>query len=188
MTTRAPRAFRTPSALRAWLAAHHDTAPELFVRCYKVRAAGKGVTYAQMLDEALCFGWIDGVRRGIDDESHSVRLTPRRPRSIWSRINVAHVERLIRAGRMTAPGLAAYAARTDDRTGIYSFEREALALAPALEKRFRADRGAWAYFQGQPPSYRRLAIFRIMSAKREATRERRLAALIEHSARRTRTP
>jgi uncharacterized protein YdeI (YjbR/CyaY-like superfamily) len=184
----APRAFRTPAALRAWLEAHHDTAPELFVRCFKVRAAAKGVTYAQMLDEALCFGWIDGVRRGLDDESHCVRLTPRKPRSIWSRVNVAHVKRLIGEGRMTGAGLATYAARTEERTGIYSFERAPLELSPAYERRFRAERAAWAYFQEQAPSYRRLAIFRIMSAKREDTRTRRLDTLIQHSAGRRRIP
>jgi len=168
MTVSAPRAFKTPAALRAWLASHHRTHAELFVRCYKLHAARKGVTYPQMLDEALCFGWIDGVRRGIDDESHSVRLTPRKPRSIWSRVNVAHVERLTLAGRMAEAGLTAIAART-------------------YARRFRAEKAAWKYFQEQAPSYRRLAIFRVMGAKREETRERRLGSLIRCSAMQQRT-
>ena len=187
MTVSAPRAFKTPAALRAWLALHHRTHAELFVRCYKLHAARKGVTYPQMLDEALCFGWIDGVRRGIDDESHSVRLTPRKPRSIWSRVNVAHVERLTLAGRMAEAGLTAFAARTAERTGIYSFERAAVELAPGYARRFRAEKAAWKYFQEQAPSYRRLAIFRVMGAKREETRERRLRSLIRCSAMQQRT-
>lgn len=188
MPTPAPRAFRTPAAFRAWLQSNHRTAPELVVRLYKVAFADRGLTYGQALDEALCFGWIDGVRRGLDAESFSVRFTPRKLRSIWSRVNVAHVERLAREGRMAAAGMAAFAARDEARTGIYSFERAALKLDPAYERRFRANKQAWAYWQAQPPGYRRLNVFRVMSAKQEATRERRLGILIACSARQTRIP
>ena len=188
MATPAPRGFRTPAAFRAWLERHHRTTPELVVRLYKLEFAGRGLTYGQALDEALCFGWIDGVRRSLDAESFSVRFTPRKPRSIWSRVNVAHVERLRAAGRMTEAGLAAYAARDEARTGIYSFERDAVELDPALARRFRANRGAWAYFQAQPAGYRRLNVFRVMSAKRAETRERRLDLLIACSAKQTRIP
>jgi uncharacterized protein YdeI (YjbR/CyaY-like superfamily) len=125
MPTPAPRAFRSPAAFRAWLESNHRTATALVVRLYKVAFAHRGITYPQALDEALCFGWIDGIRRGLDAESFSVRFTPRKARSIWSRVNVAHVERLTRDGRMTAAGLGAFAARDEARTGIYSFERAA---------------------------------------------------------------
>src|SRR5260370_1060901 len=124
-------AFRTPAAFRAWLKAHHKAATELVVRLDKTHAADPGLTYAQALDEALCFGWIDGVRRRVDADSFSVRFAPRRPRSIWSLVNIAHVRRLIKAGRMTKPGLAAFEARDERRTGIYSFERRAARFTPA---------------------------------------------------------
>ncbi len=180
--------FRTPSALRAWLAKDHDTATELLLRCYKTHAASKGVTYAQALDEALCYGWIDGVRRSVDEISFSVRFTPRQPRSTWSRVNIAHVERLIKTGRMAKPGLAAFQAREEARTGLYSFERKAMKLAPAYAKRFRADRRAWAYFQSEAPWYRRTCIFFIMSAKQDETRLKRLETLIVCSRRGVRIP
>ena len=179
----APRAFKSPSAFRAWLSRHHASAAELVVRLFKVNAAHRGITYAQALDEALCFGWIDGVRRAFDADSFTTRFTPRKPRSVWSRVNVAHAERLIAAGRMAPPGLAAYRQRTDGRTGLYSFERAAIKLAPAFVKAFRANRPAWAHYSAQPPWYRRTSTFWVMSAKQDATRKRRLATLIECSAR-----
>jgi len=175
------KSFRSPAAFRAWLAKHHGTATELLLRCYKVAAAHQGVTYAQALDEALCYGWIDGVRRSVDAISFSVRFTPRKPRSTWSRVNIGHVKRLIKEGRMAAPGLAAYRAREEERTGLYSFERGAMKLAAAYARRFKADQAAWAYFQGEAPWYRKTSIFWVMSAKRDATRERRLATLIQDS-------
>ena len=188
MPTPAPRAFPTPAAFRAWLASNHRSAPELVVQLRKVAFAHRGITYGQALDEALCFGWIDGVRRGLDAESFSVRFTPRKARSIWSRVNVAHVERLTQAGRMTEAGLAAFAARDEARTGIYSFERAAAQFAPAYLRRFQAKKTAWAYFQGQAPWYQRTVTHWVMSAKLEATRERRLGILIACSAKRTRIP
>jgi uncharacterized protein YdeI (YjbR/CyaY-like superfamily) len=188
MPTPAPRAFRGPAAFRAWLESNHRTAPELVVRLHKVAFAHRGITYSQALDEALCFGWIDGIRRGLDAESFSIRFTPRKARSIWSRVNVAHVERLTRDGRMTAAGMAAFAARDEARTGIYSFEKAAVELAPGYLRRFRARKAAWAYFQDQTPWYRRTVAHWVMSAKQEATRERRLGILIACSAKRTRIP
>ncbi len=184
----APRAFRSAAAFRAWLVKHHATAQELVVRCHKTHAASRGITYAQALDEALCFGWIDGVRRGVDGDTFSTRFTPRKPRSTWSRVNVAHVERLIREGRMAQPGLAAFAARDEGRTGVYSFERPPAKLSPAYAREFRANAAAWAYFQKRPPWYRRTSTYWVMSAKREATRAKRLASLIADSARRTPIP
>jgi uncharacterized protein YdeI (YjbR/CyaY-like superfamily) len=182
------KSFRTPAAFRAWLARNHRSARELLLRCYKTRAARRGVTYAQALDEALCYGWIDGVRRGVDDVSFSVRFTPRRPRSTWSRVNVAHVQRLTREGRMAKPGLEAFKAREEARTGLYSFERAAMKLPPAYLKRLRADPAAWAHFQREAPWYRRTCTYFVMSAKREETRLRRLGLLIAYSRQGKRIP
>ena len=182
------KSFRSPAALRAWLAKSHQQATELLLRCYKTHSAHRGVTYAQALDEALCYGWIDGVRRSVDEVSFSVRFTPRKPRSTWSRVNVAHVERLMKAGRMAQPGLAAFRAREEERTGLYSFERNAMKLAPAYARRFRADRSAWTYFKGEAAWYRRTCIFFVMSAKKEETRLKRLDTLIAWSRRRMRIP
>jgi uncharacterized protein YdeI (YjbR/CyaY-like superfamily) len=179
--------FRTPAAFRAWLTRNHAKATELVLRCFKTHATDQGVTYTQALDEALCSGWIDGVRRRVDDDSFSVRFTPRRPRSIWSRVNIAHVERLTKAGRMRKPGLAAFEARTDARTGVYSFERQAT-LAPAYARIFRANAAAWSSYQARAPWYRRRTTHWIMSAKRDATREKRPASLIDCSARGTTIP
>lgn len=186
--TGAPRAFRTAEALRAWLAREHRRATELVLRCYRVHAAARGVTYAQALDEALCVGWIDGIRRALDADSFSVRFTPRKPRSTWSLVNVRHVERLIAAGRMTPAGEAAFAAREASRTGIYSFEQRLEALSPELERRFRARRAAWRAFGARPPGYRRTCIHWVMSARQEATRLRRLEILATCSERGEKIP
>ena len=185
MSPKAPVSFRTPAAWRAWLRVHHADTGELLVRLFKVHAADQGMTYAQALDEALCYGWIDGVRRSLDRDSFTIRFTPRRRGSIWSNVNVRHVERLIAEKRMTRPGLAAYEARTAKKTGVYSFEREAARLSPAMLRKFRANRAAWAWFENQAPWYRRTSTFWVVSAKQEETRERRLEQLIGCSARGT---
>ncbi len=179
----APKAFRTPAAFRAWLEKHHATDTVLLVRLFKVHAASRGITYAQALDEALCFGWIDGVVHRLDEDSFSQRYTPRKPRSTWSRRNIAHVERLTKAGKMTKAGLDAFAAREARRTGVYSFEQERPDLAPALVKAIKANAAAWAFYQAQAPWYRRTTGHWVMSAKREETRSRRLAVLIDCCAR-----
>lgn len=183
MTEPAPTTFRTAAAFRAWLAKRGARESALVVRFLKAHVPHRGLTYAQALDEALCFGWIDGVRRRFDADSYTIRFTPRKPRSTWSRVNVAHVGRLIREGRMARPGLAAYAAREEERTGIYSFERRAATFAPAHARAFRARPRAWAFFAAQAPWYRRTCSFWVMSGKKEETRERRLAQLIACSAR-----
>ena len=180
------RGFRTPAGFRSWLTRNHRKATELLLRCYKTSAATKGVTYREALDEALCYGWIDGVRQAIDQVSFSVRFTPRRPRSAWSRVNIARVEELIAAGRMAEAGLAAFRARDEKRTGIYSFERAAMKLVPPLAKKFRANPAAWSFFRDQAAWYQRTSVFWVMSAKRETTRVRRLDNLIACSERRTR--
>ncbi len=178
----APVHFATQATFRAWLREHHKTAGSLVVRIHKKHAAALGITYAQALDEALCFGWIDGIRRGLDGESFSVRFTPRRPRSIWSRVNVGHVERLIMTKRMTRAGLIAFQARTVERTGVYAFEQRPSRLAAPYLATFRKQRRAWDHFHEEAPSYRRTSIHWVMSAKREETRQRRLAELIKCSA------
>jgi len=181
--------FRNAAEFRAWLRKNHRRETELLVRIYKVHAAARGLTYSQALDEALCFGWIDGVRRSLDADSFTIRYSPRTPRSIWSRINVAHVQRLIREGRMEKEGLAAFEARSEERTGIYSFERAAAAkLTPALTRRFKAAPAAWKHFQAEAPWYRRTAAHWIMSGKKEETRLRRLDLLIDCSKKGVRIP
>lgn len=183
-----PTTFASPAAFRAWLRRHGRRASSLVVRFLKVGVARRGLTYAQALDEALCWGWIDGVRRRHDADSYTIRFTPRRARSTWSRVNVAHVERLIREGRMAKPGLAAFQAREEARTGLYAFERRAMGLSPAYRRAFREEPGAWRWFEAQPPWYRRTCAFWVMSARREQTRQRRFATLIACCGRGVRVP
>jgi uncharacterized protein YdeI (YjbR/CyaY-like superfamily) len=182
MPPETPTHFKTPAAFRVWLRKHHRTESALVLRIAKGHAAASGITYAEALDEALCFGWIDGVRRRLDDDGFSIRFTPRKPRSIWSRVNVGHAERLIRTKRMTKAGLAAFEARTAERTGVYAFERRVTELPPAFRKQFEARKDAWRYFQGEAPWYRRTSTHWVTSAKREETRQKRLGILIECSA------
>jgi uncharacterized protein YdeI (YjbR/CyaY-like superfamily) len=181
-----PRFFTTPAQFRQWLERNHDRETELLVGFHKKASGLKSVTYNEALDEALCFGWIDGVRKNLNETSYTIRFTPRKPRSIWSNINVNHVERLIKEGRMHAAGLEVYARRDPKRTGIYSFENRPRELAPEYEKKFRANKPAWKFFEQQPPGYKRLLIFWVMSAKQETTRTRRLEQLITGSANGTR--
>lgn len=180
--------FRTPAVFRAWLRKHHQSETAIVLRLAKRHAAASGIGYAAALDEALCYGWIDGIRRALDADSFSVRFTPRKPRSIWSKVNVAHMERLIAAKRVAKAGLEAYDARTAGRTGVYAFEQPAPALSPAYRTRFQKRRGAWQFFQGEAPWYQRTSSHWVMSAKREATRLRRLAVLIDCSAEGLRIP
>jgi uncharacterized protein YdeI (YjbR/CyaY-like superfamily) len=177
-----PKFFNTPEQFRQWLAENHESAPELLLGFHKKASGKKSVTYAEALDEALCFGWIDGVRRSLDESSYTIRFTPRRARSIWSLVNVRHVERLKQAGRMHAAGLKAYELRDPARTGIYTFEKPPLQLSAAYEKRFRQNKKAWQFFEAQPPGIRKNCISWVMSAKKEETQTRRLEQLIENSA------
>ena len=175
------RFFGSPEEWRAWLEEHHDREAELLVGYHKRGTGRTSMTWAESVDEALCFGWIDGVRRRIDDERYSIRFTPRRPRSRWSAVNVARVAELTAAGRMRPAGLAAFEARTEEGTYSYEQQREAV-LDEERERRLRAVPAAWAFWSAQPPWYRRATTHWVMSAKREATRDRRLAQLIENSA------
>jgi uncharacterized protein YdeI (YjbR/CyaY-like superfamily) len=184
----APKAFRTPAAFRAWLEKNHATAAELEVRLFKVHAARRGITYAQALDEALCFGWIDGVIHRLDEDSFRQRYTPRRPRSTWSRRNIEHVERLKKAGRMTPAGLAAYEARDRLQAPAAWYDKERPELSPQCLQALRANGKAWAHFQAQAPSYRHMTTHWVMSAAKEETRARRLGILIDCSARGRKIP
>jgi uncharacterized protein YdeI (YjbR/CyaY-like superfamily) len=178
----APRGFQSAARFRKWLREHHAKEEELLVRCFKVHARALGMTYREAVDEALCYGWIDGVRRKVDEDSFSVRFSPRTRRSAWSQVNLRRVAELIEAKRMAKPGLAAYEGRDQTRTGLHSFERAAMTLTPALQRKLRAHRKAWSHFQGQPPWYRRTTVFWVMSAKKDETRLRRLDTLIACSA------
>ena len=177
-----PRFFATPPEFRAWLEKNHAKERELLVGFYKKGTGKPSITWPESVDEALCFGWIDGVRRSLGDEAYTIRFTPRKPTSIWSAINVDKVAELTKKGKMRDAGLRAFAARTAARTGVYSFERlEAAKLTSSQEKTLRANRKAAAFFDAQPPWYRRTATHWVISAKRDETRERRLATLIAHS-------
>ena len=176
-----PYFFTGPEEYRAWLVKYHETATELWIGYYKKATGKPSLTWEQTVDESLCFGWIDGIRKGIDEESFKQRVTPRRPTSIWSAINIRKIGELTRAGRMRAAGLAAFAKRNKSRQ--YSYEqRSNAALGSSDEKRFRGNRAAWKFWQAQPPGYRRLALHYVTSAKQEATRHRRLERLIADSA------
>jgi uncharacterized protein YdeI (YjbR/CyaY-like superfamily) len=174
--------FSSPEEFRKWLAQNHATANELFVGFYKKSSGKKGTTYPEALDEALCYGWIDGVRRSINSESYTIRFTPRKPKSIWSLVNVRHAERLQKAGKMAEPGEKVFALREKQLTGIYSFEQKRPGLSTKFKTLFRANAPAWKFFSNQAPWYRRTAGYWVSSAKKEETRVRRLAKLMEVSA------
>ena len=168
---------------------HHESEPGLWVGYYKKGSGQPSMTWPESVDEALCFGWIDGIRKSIDAERYMIRFTPRRARSIWSAVNIARVPVLTEEGRMRPAGLKAFEARREDRSGIYSYEqRDQAKLGPAYERRFRAKERAWASFEAMPKSYRQAAIRWVMTAKKEETRERRLATLIEDSVAGRRVP
>jgi len=178
-----PTFFPAPEDFRAWLEDNHASEAELWVGFYKVATGRPSITWPDSVDEALCFGWIDGLRKKLDDESYVIRFTPRKPTSNWRAKNLSRIEELISEGRVRPAGLAIYQARDPDRSKVYSFERRKEAKLDAdQEARFRADEAAWEFFQSQPPGYRRTAIHWVISAKREATRTRRLGILIEDSA------
>jgi uncharacterized protein YdeI (YjbR/CyaY-like superfamily) len=177
-----PTFFATPAAFRRWLEKNHAKAAELWVGFHKKGSGRPSLTWPESVDEALCFGWIDGVRYRVDEASYKIRFTPRQAKSIWSNVNVKRVAELKKLGRMMPAGLKAFEKADPKRSGIYAYERESAQLDPALEKRFRADAKAWAFFRAQPPGYQRLIAYWVVSAKQEETRLRRLARLIADSA------
>jgi uncharacterized protein YdeI (YjbR/CyaY-like superfamily) len=177
-----PRFFDTPQDFRAWFEANHDSSQELVVGFHKKGSGRPSITWPESVDQALCFGWIDGVRRGIDGAAYTIRFTPRKAASTWSGKNITRVAELTEMGLMHPAGLAAFERRTEARSAVYSFEQRTIELGPAYERKFRANRAAWAFFQEQPTSYRKPATWWVISAKREETRSRRLDTLIEDSA------
>jgi uncharacterized protein YdeI (YjbR/CyaY-like superfamily) len=178
-----PRFFATPDKFRAWLAKNHGKSPELLVGFHKKGSGKLSIDWPQSVDEALCFGWIDGVRRNIDANSYSIRFTPRRARSVWSSINIRRVKALSKEGRMAAAGLAAYQRRSKDRSAIYAYEQPANAKLNATETRlFKGDPGAWEFFSKVAPYYRQRALYWITSSRKPETRKTRLARVIAASA------
>jgi uncharacterized protein YdeI (YjbR/CyaY-like superfamily) len=175
--------FASPEAFRAWLEEHHATVQEFWVGFYKKGSGRPSITWPEAVDEALCFGWIDGLRKSIDDVSYAIRFTPRKPHSIWSAVNIKRVDELTAQGQMRPAGLKAFAERTDKKSGVYAYEqRNAAELDAADEQQLRANTQAWDFFQAQPAWYRKTAIWWVISAKQEATRRKRLATLIDDSA------
>jgi uncharacterized protein YdeI (YjbR/CyaY-like superfamily) len=177
-----PTFFATPARFRAWLKKHHETADELLVGFYKKGSGRPSITWPESVDEVLCVGWIDGVRRNVDEESYSIRFSPRQPASVWSAVNIRRVAVLIEEGRMTPAGLAAFEKRRENRSGIYAYEQRPQDLPEPHATTFRQDAAAWAFFMAQPPYYRKTLVWWVVSAKQEATRESRLAKLIAESA------
>jgi len=175
-----PRFFKSPAELRAWFTEHHERVTEFHVGFHK-RGSGKpSITWPESVDEALCVGWIDGVRRSIDDTSYMIRFTPRKKRSIWSAVNIKRVEELSKLGLMRPAGLKAFAVREERRSGIYAYEQRPVDVPEPYASRFKKDRAAWKFYQTMPPWYRKTTGWWIISAKKEETRLKRLAALMEH--------
>jgi len=183
-----PLFFKSPPEFRAWLEKNHATHTELLVGFRKVSTGKPSLTWPQSVDEALCFGWIDGIRRRIDGETYSIRFTPRKPTSIWSAVNIKRVGELEKAGRMTDAGRAAFTRRDPKKSEIYSFERGRASLDDASLAALKADAKAWAYYEAQAPYYRRVTAHWVGSAKRPETREKRLEILIECSRKGERIP
>jgi uncharacterized protein YdeI (YjbR/CyaY-like superfamily) len=182
VTEEAPIFFASPVQLREWLVANHDTATELWVGHWKKGTGRPSVTWPELVDEVLCVGWIDGIRKSIDADSYKQRITPRRKGSIWSAVNVKRMGELIAEGRALPAGLKAFEARDPKRMNRYSNEQQSIALSPEQDAQLRANEAAWAHWQKLAPSYRRAATWWVVSAKQEATRQRRLAEVIERCA------
>jgi len=180
-----PKFFTTPSAFRKWLAANHTKSKELWVGFYKKTSVKPSITWPESV-EALCFGWIDGIRKNIDEESYMIRFTPRKPTSIWSAVNIRNAEKLIEQKRMEPAGLKAYQARKENRSGIYSYEQRSPELVEPYLGKLKRNKAAWKFFQAQPPSYRKVMNWWVVSAKQEVTRLKRLEQLIKESAQRRR--
>ncbi|MGA0559243.1 YdeI/OmpD-associated family protein [Larkinella sp. VNQ87] len=177
-----PTFFATPAEFRQWLAENHETEKEIYVGFYKVGSGKPSVTWPQSVDEALCFGWIDGIRKSIDETSYQIRFTPRKPKSIWSAVNIKRIGELAEQGLVHPAGLKVFEERDLKRAGLYSHENEAKELDAVSEARLKANEKAWAFFLKQAGSYRKAVVYWLLNAKQEATRQKRLAQLIEDSA------
>jgi len=176
-----PVYFQDQNEFRKWLEKNHNTKSEIIVGYYKTGTGKPSLTWSQSVDQALCYGWIDGIRRSIDEERYCIRFTPRKPTSIWSNVNINKVEELKKKRLMKEPGLQVYNNRKDSKSGIYSFEKEAAKLDDDSERSFKSNKIAWDYFMKQAPSYRKTKIYWIMSARQEATRISRLNKLVQAS-------
>jgi uncharacterized protein YdeI (YjbR/CyaY-like superfamily) len=174
--------FKTPSGFRKWLEKNHASAQELWVGYYKKDSGKLSMTWQQSVDEALCFGWIDGIRKSIDEISYMNRFTPRKPRSTWSTVNINRVQELIKAGLMQPSGLKAFQNRKEDKSGIYAYEQKDRKLSDEYEQKFKANKKAWEFFHTQAPWYQRTVSWWVISAKKEETRQKRLEQLIADSA------
>ena len=179
--TRTPTFFDNHAEFRKWLEKNHDKETELFVGFYKVGSEKHNMTWSQSVDEALCFGWIDAVRKSIDDQSYLIRFTRRKPTSIWSNVNIKKIETLTAAGLMHTAGIEAFKFRTKHKSGIYAFEKEEVKLSEEFQAKFMANKDAWSWFEKMPPSYKKQATHWIMEAKQELTRKNRLEELIRDS-------
>jgi uncharacterized protein YdeI (YjbR/CyaY-like superfamily) len=177
-----PKFFKSPSAFNKWLAANHAKSKELWVGFYNKKSGKPSITWPESVDEALCFGWIDGVRKNIDEESYKIRFSPRKPGSIWSAVNNRNVARLIKEKRVQPAGLKAFAARKENRSGIYSYEQRSPELVEPYLGKLKQNKAAWKFFQDQPPGYRKIMNWWVVSAKQETTRLKRIEKLIEESA------
>ncbi len=183
-----PTFFRTPDEFHKWLAKHHDTTDQLQVGYYKKDTGKPSITWPESVDEALCYGWIDGIRKSIDDSRYTIRFTPRRPGSIWSSVNIGRAKELIKQGRMQPAGLSAYEARRENKSGIYSYEQRPAELVEPYNRLLKKNKAAWSFFQQQPPSYRKVINWWIVCAKKEETRLKRLERLEAFSAKGQRLP
>jgi uncharacterized protein YdeI (YjbR/CyaY-like superfamily) len=184
-----PTFFPTPSDFRAWLEAHHDKFTELLVGFYKKDSGKPSITWPESVQVALCFGWIDGVRKRIDETSYMIRFSPRKPTSTWSSININVVRKLTKQGLMHPAGLKAFAARSEKKSAVYSYEQRKIArFTREQEKQFRANKAAWEFFRSQAPWYQRVTTYWVISARREETKLKRLSELIEHSQQRRTIP
>lgn len=176
-----PSFFKTPADLRKWFVANHDSASELLVGFYKKDSGKPSITWPESVDQALCFGWIDGIRRRVDDLSYTIRFTPRKKRSTWSAVNIKRVKELSDQGLIKPAGLKAFEARQENRSGIYTYEQRSIELPDPYAKQLRKKSVAWKYFQAQRASYRKAVTWWVLSARKEETRLKRLGELIEHS-------
>jgi uncharacterized protein YdeI (YjbR/CyaY-like superfamily) len=177
-----PKFFRTPADLRAWLETNHATATELWIGFYTKDSGKLSITWPESVDQALCFGWIDGIRKRVDEISYQIRFTPRRRGSIWSATNIKRAKELVTQKQMRPTGLKAFAARIENKSGIYSYEQRSTELSQRYAKLLKKNKAAWNFFEKQPPSYRKMIGWWIISAKKEETRMARLAKLISESA------
>jgi uncharacterized protein YdeI (YjbR/CyaY-like superfamily) len=176
-----PIFFAKQSDFRKWLQKNHKRETELLVGFYKVGSGKPGMTWSQSVDEALCFGWIDGVRKSIDKDSYQIRFTQRKPTSIWSAINIKKVAELTKQGKMQPAGLASFEKRTEQKSKIYTYENEEAKFTQTFEKEFKANKKAWSYFQSLAPSYKKLSTHWVMRAKQDSTKTKRLSELIGDS-------